>query len=203
MKKSFKLLLMGLFIIGIISFGVFYQNQIESQNQVKEQKQDTTQDKAKLGQKEEETDSQSKENNIGLGVGQIAPDFELTNLAGERVALSDFRGKYVLVNFWATWCPPCRAEMPDLNQFYLENKDDFVVLGVNLAESKNKVKEFITDGGYQYPIVLDKSRVVGSEYQVTAIPTSYFIDRQGRVQYVKRGLVTKVELNQIRDNIME
>lgn len=182
MNQSYlKLILIVIVIIGVISGAVIYNQQITEH---------------------EKQQNQNSVNSNSLEVGASAPDFSLTNLAGENISLSDFRGKYVLVNFWATWCPPCRAEMPDLNQFHQENKEDFVVIGVNIGDSRTKVKEFITNNGYDYPILLDQTKEVSTIYHISAIPTSYFIGPTGRIQYIKRGLISKSELDQIKAELI-
>jgi thiol-disulfide isomerase/thioredoxin len=124
-------------------------------------------------------------------------------LAGEEVSLSDYRGDYVILNFWATWCPPCRREMPNLDQFYAANKDEFVVLAVDLGEAKQQVQQFIEEGGYSFPVLLDHDREIGTRYNVSAIPTSYFIDQQGKIKHIKKGAITIEELNQITDDLQK
>lgn len=122
---------------------------------------------------------------IGLEKGNLAPDFELTTLDGRKVKLSDYRGKKVILNFWTTWCPPCRAEIPDMDKFYSSYKDkDIVILGVNLTKAEQdqtSVKSFIKEYRVTYPIPLDKESLVAEMYQVSAIPTSYIIDPQGTI----------------------
>ena len=122
---------------------------------------------------------------IGLEKGNLAPDFELTTLDGRKVKLSDYRGKKVILNFWATWCPPCRAEIPDMEKFYSSYKDkDIVILGVNLTKAEQdqtSVKSFIKEYRVTYPILLDKESLAAEMYQVSAIPTSYIIDPQGTI----------------------
>ncbi|AGB41876.1 Peroxiredoxin [Halobacteroides halobius DSM 5150] len=196
MKNSFKFLLIAILVVGIVSLGVLYHKQGLSKNNSKV--------KEKLENNQEQKEQEEQKNNsarIGINVGNIAPDFTLVNLKGEQVSLSDYRGQFVMVNFWATWCPPCRAEMPDLDAFYDNNKQDFVILGVNIGESKAKVKSFIEENGYDYPILLDQERGAAFKYRVSVIPTSYFVGPQGKIQYVKRGTVNQAELNQIKKNI--
>ncbi|MGM0502417.1 MAG: redoxin domain-containing protein [Bacillota bacterium] len=155
-----------------------------------------------------QTDNQSQDkqpaaqqDNVGIKVSQIAPDFTLTNLKGEEVSLSDYRGQYVLLNFWATWCPPCRREIPDLNSFYEDNKEEFVLLAVDLGEPKEQVENFIDQGDYNFPVLLDETRKIGSKYNVSAIPTTYFINPQGEIKHIKKGAVTIEELNKIKEKI--
>lgn len=120
-------------------------------------------------------------------MGEPAPEFTLTNLAGQPVALSDYRGKVVLVNFWATWCPSCISEMPDYEEIYQQHggpAGDFVVLGVNLQEGQTQVKDYTSGLGLTFPILLDEDGgVTTRQYQVTGMPGSFVIDRQGVIFY--------------------
>ena len=125
-------------------------------------------------------------------VGRLAPDFTLTDLEGSSVTLSDFRGQAVFINFWATWCPPCRAEMPEIEAVYQEYKDkDVVVIGVDLYESEGKVRRYIERGGYSWTFVIDTTGEVTRDYRVTSIPTSFFLDKQGIIRALKSGAMTK------------
>ncbi len=125
-------------------------------------------------------------------VGRLAPDFTLIDLGGNQVSLSDFRGKTVFVNFWATWCPPCRAEMPEIEAVHQEYKDKgVVVIGVDILETEDEVSQFVQRGGYSWTFVIDTSGEVSANYRITAIPTSFFIDREGIIQAVAIGAMTK------------
>ena len=136
--------------------------------------------------------SDGQEATTGVNVGEAAPDFTLVDLEGNQVTLSDFRGKTVFVNFWATWCPPCRAEMPEIEAIYQEYKDKgVVVIGVDILESEDVVRQFVEQGGYNWTFVLDTSGEVAGNYKVTAIPISFFIDREGIIQAVNIGAMTK------------
>ncbi|PRX27962.1 thiol-disulfide isomerase/thioredoxin [Orenia metallireducens] len=193
LKGNWKLIIVILLILLGIGGGVIYNQGID--NQPSEFIQEDSKDK-------QESQAKSKEDIYGLGIGDYAPEFNLENLAGEDIHLTDYQGKYLLLNFWATWCPPCRKEMPDLNEFHQENRGEFVVVGVNIGEDKEDVKKFMHSGGYDYPILLDRDRQVAFLYRASVIPTSYFINPQGQIQYIKRGLVTKEELEEIKQNLM-
>lgn len=109
-----------------------------------------------------------------------APEFTLKNLDGESVSLSDMKGSYVFLNFWATWCPPCREEMPSMDTMYHELSDiDFEVLAVDLQESEQTVRTFVESNKYTFPVLLDSRGRVGSQYNVRSIPTTYLIDDEG------------------------
>lgn len=129
---------------------------------------------------EPENASQEAANMDGLKVGAKAPDFELKTLAGETVKLSDFKGKKVMLNFWATWCPPCKAEMPAMEQLHKELGDEVVILAVNIDPHLD-VKEFIDENGITFPIPLDEKDEVNELYQILSIPTTYFIDSNGNI----------------------
>ena len=119
----------------------------------------------------------------GIDVGQLAPDFVLQTPEGDTVRLSDFRGNPVWVNFWAPWCPACRTEMPRLEGFYLEHRDDgLVILGVGVRDSPESMRAYAGEVGVTYPIVVDGDGAVANEYQALALPVHYWIDRDGIVR---------------------
>jgi peroxiredoxin len=108
-------------------------------------------------------------------------DFVLADLHGKKWALKDLRGKVVLVNFWATWCPPCRSEMPDLETLYKQFKNEgFVVLSIS-DEDASKVKPFIDEYRFSYPILLDPGRKVNEQFNIEGIPKSFVYDRDGKL----------------------
>ncbi len=124
----------------------------------------------------------------GTQVGNQAPDFQLQDLDGNTVSLSELRGSPVMLNFWASWCGPCRAEMPYIQQIYDEWQDQgLVVLTINLRESQATVRQFMEDLGLTFPALLDTNNAVTDLYNVTAIPTTFFIDGDGVIQAMKVG----------------
>ncbi|MCZ8536607.1 redoxin domain-containing protein [Paenisporosarcina quisquiliarum] len=122
----------------------------------------------------------------GLNKGNTAPDFELTTLDGKKVKLSDYQGKKVILNFWATWCPPCKAEMPHMQNYYEDfaEQENVEILAVNLTsgDSADKVDDFVRDYGLTFPIPMDVEGAVGQTFEAITIPTSYMIDTKGRIQ---------------------
>lgn len=139
--------------------------------------------------------NQSSAAGAGVPVGKPAPDFELKTVDGTTYKLSDLKGKPVMLNFFATWCPPCKAEMPLLEETYTAYKDQgFVILAVNLNEADVVVSSFQQKMGLTFPIVIDKSDAVFRAYDIVPLPTSYFIDKQGVVQGVYKGEIRKPAL---------
>lgn len=128
-------------------------------------------------------------------VGFLAPDFTLTTLAGETVTLSELRGKPVVLNFWATWCPPCRAELPHFQAAHEAHGDEVAILAVDERESPQQVAGFARQLGLTFPIPLDTDGRIGVEYRVRALPTTYFIDADGVIRRVVRGTTTRAVLD--------
>mgnify|MGYP005864595621 CR=1 FL=1 len=125
---------------------------------------------------------------VGTQQGDVAPDFSLPTLDGGATSLRDYRGRVVLLNFWLTWCGPCRAEMPDMQVVYEELRDrGFVVVGVNGGESRDKVEGFAQEFGLTFPILVDEERGVTSRYGVRGYPTTFIIDGDGVIQQVIVG----------------
>ena len=122
-----------------------------------------------------------------LGVQKISPpakakDFTLGNLEGSLVSLKDFQGKVVFLNFWATWCPPCRAEMPAMEKLWQKfREEEFVILAVDVREGKEKVSSFVKENGLTFPVLLDSRGGVANTYGIRAIPTTYLLDPEGRI----------------------
>ena len=136
-------------------------------------------------------------------VGDPAPDFTLKNLKGEQVSLSDFKGQPVLINFWATWCPPCRYEMPFIESAWQQYKDEgFVVLAVDVEEPISVVQRFVDNFGLTFPILLDYKGEVSDLYRLRAFPTSYFVGRDGKIVIAHRGMMTEQVLQQYMQRVM-
>ncbi len=115
-------------------------------------------------------------------LGFRAPDFELESLTGERVRLSALRGKPVLLNFWASWCPPCRKEMPDLQEFFGQYGTKIHVIGINWNDQRETVQGFLEEYGITYTNLLDTHGKVFVLYELTGLPTSFFIDEDGIIR---------------------
>lgn len=127
---------------------------------------------------------------IGPQIGLLAPDFSLASTDGRTVTLSELQGTPVIVNFWATWCPPCRDEMPELEKLWREQGGgrELMLLGVNQGERIDTIERFRAQvANVTFPILLDLDMQVAQTYTVQALPTTYFIDANGRIQDVKIG----------------
>ncbi len=121
-------------------------------------------------------------------VGGNAPDFTLKSNSGDNLKLSEYEGEVVMINFWATWCGPCRQEMPALEQLYQKYKDlGFVILGVNIDEDSSKTKDFLAKRPVNFPVLYDTKKQVSDLYNVVAMPTTYLIDRDGKLRYYHRS----------------
>lgn len=125
-----------------------------------------------------------------VDAGEIAPDFQLVLADGSHLALSDLKGRPVMINFWATWCPPCRVEMPDIIERYNEYGDDLVVLAVNTREDIELVEPFAQQFGITMPVVLDQDGEIMRLYGIRSMPTTFFIDRTGRISMKWVGLMS-------------
>lgn len=132
---------------------------------------------------------------IGIEEGQQAPDFTLKTLSGERTSLSDVKGKKVLLNFWATWCKPCRQEMPAMEELQKEHSD-VAVIAVNFTsaeKSEKQVQNFADTYHLTFPILIDK-KGINADYNVFSYPTTYILDEKGVIQDIHIGTMTKKEM---------
>jgi thiol-disulfide isomerase/thioredoxin len=130
-----------------------------------------------------------------LRIGNIAPDFTLGSNRASRVSLSKLQGKLIILNFWASWCPPCRYEVPALQSVHHEyGPQGVVVLAVNEKEKLENVERFAHDNGINFAVWLDEDGWAGHIYQVRSIPTTYFIDRAGLIRAVQIGSMTREQI---------
>ncbi|GFP32264.1 cytochrome c biogenesis protein CcmG, thiol:disulfide interchange protein DsbE [Candidatus Hakubella thermalkaliphila] len=133
-----------------------------------------------------------------------APEFALNSLGGREVSLSDFRGKVVVLNFWATWCGTCRAEMPNLERAYQAYKDKNVELvGISMDTDTQLVESFVKEVGVTYTILLDPSHRVASDYAIWALPTTYIVDEKGMIVGSEIGQLTESMLKNMLDQALE
>lgn len=139
----------------------------------------------------------------------MAPDFTLVDQYGQEHTLSDYKGKVVFINFWATWCPPCKAELPDIEEIYREygmNKDDVVILGMTFPnmdreKSKEEIIEFIEEEGYTFPTLFDESMELAYKYYINAFPTTFLINKDGTVEGYASGMLTKETMKEIIEKL--
>ena len=131
--------------------------------------------------------------------GMPVEEFRLLDLEGQVHSLSQYRGKIVLVNFWATWCKPCTTEMPAMQASFDKLRDKgFVVLAINELEDEAKVREHVKQNGHTFPVLLDRDNKVANQFGVFGLPVSVFIDPQGRAQeYIKGGLLTEQMISEV------
>ena len=143
----------------------------------------------------------------GLDKGNSPPDFELSTLSGEVVKLSDLKGKKVILNFWASWCGPCKAEMPHMENYYKKNKEDanVEIVAVNLTSSERKglknVKNFIDSYGLTFPIPMDPDGKAMDAYKIITVPTTYLIGTDGRVEHTFKGPMDEKTMESLVDNL--
>jgi thiol-disulfide isomerase/thioredoxin len=138
---------------------------------------------------------------------ETADDFTVLDINGNEVKLSDNFGKPIVVNFWATWCGPCKSELPAFENIYKENKDDVVFMMVNLTdgyrETTDTVKDFISQGGYTFPVYFDTSYDAADAYRVNSIPMSLFIDKNGNLVKKQVGAMSESSLKQYINRITQ
>jgi len=127
-------------------------------------------------------------------IGAIAPAFTLMNTDGAEITLADHRGQVVLINFWATWCPPCRQEMPGIQAMYEAHQGDLAVLAIDNDEPLPLVVEFQNEFDLTFDILLDPGARVQSQYMIRSYPTSLFVDENGIIRFIHIGLMTESQL---------
>lgn len=133
-----------------------------------------------------------------------APEFTLNDLKDKKVSLSDYKGKYVMINFWATWCSACKSELPDLEKFYKSNKNnkDFKLLTIDVGESKDAVEKFMKENKYNFEVLLDKNTEVSYNYTATALPTTVLIDKEGYIKKIIMGAMNENSMNSYKEMLI-
>ncbi len=192
MNRKTKFLLAGI-IIAFIAFFIILEKDESEVKTVNNEIEDNVEQVEKDVDKEE-----VQAESVDMG----APGFTLENLDGEQVSLSDYKGKIVFLNFWATWCGYCDEEMPYF-QNMMDNNEDLVVLAVNVQESKDIVSKYIEEGGYSFPVLLDLEGEVGGEYLVGVLPTTYLIDKEGNLLDRMAGMMTEDQMEEVLNIIRE
>jgi len=147
----------------------------------------------------------SSETETGLKQGNVPPDFELTTLTGDVVRLSDYKGKKVILNFWATWCPPCKEEMPHMEKYYQKNKDteniEIIAVNMTTAERPESVREFVDAYELTFPIPLDKTGEIMDAYKIGQLPMTYMINTDGTIAHQISGPINGKVLNELGNNL--
>ena len=210
-KYTVKISGILLILIGIMTFTGYmngissYLNQYTITNQTKEEKNDNK-PKEETNQTEQTTESKETANSTEKNIEELpeAFDFTLVDQYGNEHTLSDYKGKVVFLNFWATWCNPCLIEMPHIEELYSEyglNKEDVIILGVanpkseeyplNSDVSKEEIISFIKEQGYTFPIVFDETGQVLQDYFIRAFPTTFMINKEGKIYGYISGSLTK------------
>ena len=139
--------------------------------------------------------------------GQVAPDFVLKSASGENLRLSEYRGDVVMINFWATWCGPCRQEMPLLDELYGRyQRVGFKLLGINIDDDSRRAMKMVQELGVTFPVLFDENKEVSKLYKVDAMPVTILVDREGQVRHVHHGYKPGYEdkyLTEIRSLLRE
>lgn len=136
------------------------------------------------------SDSESKRSNP-IRTGAEAPDFTAVNSKGEQVRLSDYRGRAVMINFWASWCTPCVREMPLVHELAQQNANNVETLFVNVGESKGTINEFMKSHQFDFPVIIDAAGKVSKLYRITGLPATMVIDRSGQFRHILLGELTE------------
>ena len=145
---------------------------------------------------------------VAAGIAQApAPDFTLKSASGENLRLSELRGDVVMINFWASWCGPCRQEMPILSELHDKYKSmGFTVLGVNVEENSSEARKLLKEMPVSFPLLFDNDSSVSRQYDVVAMPSTVLVDRNGNVRYLHKGYKPGLEntyVEQVRSLIRE
>lgn len=213
MKYTIKIGGILMIIMGIMTFTGWLNNITGYLNQIgsNENSKVTSQEKEEI-KKEEEYISKAEENKKPIDEDksnkefQPSFDFTLKDQYGNAHKLSDYKGKTVFLNFWATWCPPCRSEMPHIEELYKEfnyNKDDIIILGVAQPGGEEKdtegIKQFLSDKGFTFPVVFDESGKVFNYYRIMSMPTTFMINKDGNIYGYVSGALSKDQMKNIID----
>lgn len=193
MNKTFKFIILAIvFVLVIVGCVIGYNNLIEKYSPENNVPAPVVTSPANT----DPPDTQDEEENI-----VYAPDFTVLNMAGEEVSLSDFIGKAVVLNFWATWCGPCKSEMPHFETLYQEYGEQVEFMMVNLTDGVQDTAEdvvaFIEDTGYTFPVYLDTELSGAATYGVYSIPMSVFINAEGEIIYYQLGMMSEENLRYV------
>ncbi|MDN4523338.1 redoxin domain-containing protein [Fictibacillus fluitans] len=192
------------FIIALIFLVVlgFYDYEKKMMNDEKTESTSVTETESVQQVEDQPVTSSGK---TGINEGDTAPDFQLSSLSGKPIKLTDYRGKKVVINLWASWCPPCKAEMPHMQAFYEEQeRKDTEIIAVNLTKLEKDVnapKQFVKENDLTFPIAMDDEGKAGEMYQAFSIPTSYIINKKGVIMKKVVGPMSKEFLQKTMESI--
>jgi len=184
MRKFWKVIIL-IFVVGIMAGDLLidYQAQVQAHPQ-------------------ENQAVELQDRNVGIAVGDLAPEFSGTTIDGQTVSLSDLDGKLVVINVFASWCGPCRAETPHLVEIYDElDRDEVEFVGLNLQETPGAVQTFKEEFSIEYPLLLNEGGEITDIYSPIGLPTTWFIDQEGIVRFTFSGPLTKESLQVILDDV--
>ena len=184
MRKFWKVIIL-FFVVGIMAGDLLidYQAQVQAHPQ-------------------ESRAAELQDRNVGIAVGDFAPEFSGTTIDGQTVSLSDLDGKLVVINVFASWCGPCRAETPHLVEIYDElDRDEVEFVGLNLQETPGAVQTFKDEFSIEYPLLLNEGGEITDIYSPIGLPTTWFIDQEGIVRFTFSGPLTKESLQVILDDV--
>lgn len=196
MNKNNLIILITAVVIMVLIVGFTFKDNLSDYLSNREELENDIQESIEIEEDEAINDKESDESER-----MKAPNFTLKTMDGKEASLEDYRGKIVFINFWATWCPYCVKEMPDLQRIYEENKDDLVILAVDVQESKGTVENYMKDKDYTFPILLDEKGEIASTYFISSYPTTYFVDKEGYLLGGYPGMLTYPQMNEILQSI--
>lgn len=194
-EKKKTLILIGLFVILVAGASVLYSSLSKNYQPntllVEENTSNTTADESTPNT--ESTESTNQPETSSSENKNLAPNFTVYDLEGNEVNLTDFFGKPIILNFWASWCGPCKMEMPDFNEAYATYKDEIEFLMVNMTdgsrETVEKASSFIAESGYTFPVYYDTEYSAAITYSVSSLPTTYFLNAEGELVTYAKGAI--------------
>ncbi|AST58814.1 Alkyl hydroperoxide reductase/ Thiol specific antioxidant/ Mal allergen [Thermoanaerobacterium thermosaccharolyticum] len=190
-RKNIKLVA-SIAIILILGISIYFLNSYVMSNQSKSNSQNVS-----------GVNTADEKIQVGTEKGDLAPDFSLKDINGNTMTLSKLRGKKVILNFWATTCPYCKIEMPELNKFYQNHKKDVVLLAIDIGEEKSTIENYLEGKGYGFTILLDSDAKTAINYKVQFIPMSFFIDEKGIIRSISNGAMTYDEIEEYYQTISQ